>query len=88
MAGRGTRDFACAHCGTVYEISESPAHDTGFAACEVCNTIMMKWINSAIPLFRAKNIEDARHRYFSRDPGLNQPTERSRHVRAAGGGKI
>ena len=83
MAGRGTRDFACAHCGTVYEISESPAHDTGSAACEVCNTIMMKWINSAIPLFRAENTKDARHRYFSRGPGLDQPTDRFRRVRAA-----
>jgi hypothetical protein len=46
---------------------------------------MMKWINSAIPLFRAKNIEDARHRYFSRGPGLGRPPERFRHVRAVGG---
>jgi hypothetical protein len=44
---------------------------------------MMKWINSAIPLFRAENTKDARHRYFSRGPGLDQPTDRFRRVRAA-----
>jgi hypothetical protein len=60
-----SRDFTCPHCGAVYEISESPAHDTGSAACEVCNTIMMKWADSAIPMFRAKkSIEDATRRYF------------------------
>jgi hypothetical protein len=60
-----TKDFTCSHCGAVYEISESPAHDTGSAACEVCNTIMMKWADSAIPMFRAKkNIEDATRRYL------------------------
>jgi predicted nucleic acid-binding Zn ribbon protein len=47
-------DFACTHCGTAYEKSETPARDTGFATCEVCNAIMMKWVDAAIPLFRAK----------------------------------
>jgi hypothetical protein len=57
----GIEDFACSHCGAVYEVSETPAHDTGFAACDVCHMIMMKWVDSAIPLFRAKKgIEDAR----------------------------
>jgi hypothetical protein len=63
------KDFTCAHCGAVYEMSESPAHDTGSAACEVCDAIMMKWANSAIPLFRAKqSIEDARRRYLFPNP--------------------
>jgi hypothetical protein len=60
------KDFTCAHCGTVYEMSETPAHDTGSAACEVCNMVLMKWADAPIPLFRAKNsIDDARHRYLS-----------------------
>ena len=60
----GTENFAFANCGAVYEVLETPARDTGSAACEVCNTIMMKWIDAPIPLFRAKNgIEDARRRY-------------------------
>jgi hypothetical protein len=59
------KDFTCPHCGVVYEISESPARDTGSAACEVCNTIMMKWADSAIPTFRAKkSIEEATRRYL------------------------
>jgi hypothetical protein len=49
-----TGDFACTHCGAVYEKLETPAHDTGSAKCEVCNMIMMKWVDAAIPLFRAK----------------------------------
>jgi hypothetical protein len=65
----GNQDFTCAHCGAVYEMSESPAHDTGSAACEVCDAIMMKWADSAIPLFRAKkSIEDARRRYLFPNP--------------------
>jgi NAD-dependent SIR2 family protein deacetylase len=62
--GRAT-DFTCAHCGAVYEMSESPAHDTGSAACEVCNMVLKKWVDAPIPLFRAKSsIEDARRRYL------------------------
>ena len=62
-------DFTCAHCGAVYEILETPARDTGSAACEVCNMVLMKWVDAPIPLFRAKNsIEDARRRYFSPGP--------------------
>jgi hypothetical protein len=49
-----SKDFTCPHCGAVYEISESPAHDTGSVACEVCDRIMMNWADSAIPMFRAK----------------------------------
>jgi hypothetical protein len=65
----GTKDFTCAHCGAVYEVTECPAHDTGSAACEVCSTILMKWADSAIPLFRAKtSIEDARRRYLFPNP--------------------
>ena len=61
----GGRDFTCTHCGAVYEISETPAHDSGSAACEVCDTIMMKWEDSAILIFRAKeSIEDATRRYL------------------------
>jgi hypothetical protein len=59
------KDFTCPHCETVYEISESPAHDTGSAACEVCNTIMMTWADSAIPIFRAKkSIEETTRQYL------------------------
>ena len=65
IKGGGTEDFTCTHCGAVYEMSKSPAHDSGSVACEVCSMIMMKWVDSAIPLFRAKkNIEDARRRYL------------------------
>jgi hypothetical protein len=61
----GTKDFACAHCGALYEITETPAHDTGSAACEVCDTIMMTWVDSAIPLFRPKQtVENAKRRYL------------------------
>jgi hypothetical protein len=66
---RRIKDFACAHCGAVYEISESAAHDTGSAACEVCDRIMMKWADSAIPMFRAKkSIEESTRR----DPFLDR----------------
>jgi hypothetical protein len=62
-------NFICTHCGTAYEMSETPAHDSGSATCEVCNMTMMKWVDSAIPLFRTKkNIEAAKHRYFSLGP--------------------
>jgi hypothetical protein len=62
-------DFTCAHCGAVYEMLQTPAHDTGFAACEVCNMVLMKWVDAPIPLFRAKNsIDDARRRYFFLGP--------------------
>jgi hypothetical protein len=65
IARDGTQDFTCTHCGAVYEMSETPAHDSGSATCEVCNTIMMEWVDSAIPLFRAKkSIEDAQYRFF------------------------
>ena len=65
----GTENFTCTHCGAVYEVSETPAHDTGSAACEVCDMIMMKWVDSAIPLFRAKkSIEDAKRRYLFLGP--------------------
>jgi hypothetical protein len=63
IARDGAEDFTCAHCGAVYEMSESPAHDTGSAACEVCSMIMRKWVDSAIPLFRVKkSSENARRR--------------------------
>jgi hypothetical protein len=65
----GTEDFTCTHCGAIYEMSETPAHDSGSAACEVCDMIMIKWVDSAIPLFRAKkSIEGAKRRYFSFGP--------------------
>jgi hypothetical protein len=71
----GIEDFSCTHCGAAYEISETPARDTGSAACEVCDMIMMKWVDSAIPIFRArKSVETARRRYFF-----------SSHSHAAGG---
>jgi hypothetical protein len=60
-----TTDFTCPHCRAVYEMSETPAHDTGSARCEVCNMVLMNWVDAPIPLFRAKNsFEDARRRYF------------------------
>jgi hypothetical protein len=60
-----TEDFTCAHCGVVYEVSEIPAQDSGTAECQVCNTVMMRWVESAIPLFRPKeDIEDARNRHY------------------------
>ena len=62
-------DFTCPHCGAVYEMLETPAHDTGSATCEVCNLVLMKWVDAPIPLFRAKNgIEDARRRYLFLGP--------------------
>jgi hypothetical protein len=49
--------------------ARTPAHDGGSAACEVCNMIMMKWVDSAIPLFRAKkSIEDTKRCYFFLGP--------------------
>jgi predicted Zn finger-like uncharacterized protein len=70
----GTEDFTCPHCGAVYEVSKTPAHDSGSVACEVCETTMMKWVDSAIPIFRAKiSIEDAKYRYFLPQPKLDQP---------------
>ena len=58
---RGIEDFTCPRCGAAYEISETPAHDSGSAKCEVCNTVMMRWDDSAIPLFRPRtNIEEPR----------------------------
>jgi hypothetical protein len=69
----GTEDFTCAHCGAVYEVLETPAHDSGSAACEVCDMIMMKWVDSAIALFRAKGgIEDAKRRYFFPGPSVTK----------------
>jgi predicted nucleic acid-binding Zn ribbon protein len=61
----GIEDFTCTHCGAVYEISQTPARDSGSAECDDCGTIMMKWVDSAIPLFRAKkSAENAKRRYF------------------------
>jgi hypothetical protein len=61
----GIEDFTCTHCGAAYEISKTPARDSGSAECEVCNMIMLKWVDSAIPLFRAKkSVENAKRRYF------------------------
>jgi len=51
----GIKDFTCRHCGAVYEISQTPARDSGSAECDDCGAIMMKWVDSAIPLFRAKS---------------------------------
>ena len=43
-------------------MSEAPAHDSGSATCEVRNMIMMKWVNSAIPLCRLKkSVGNAKH---------------------------
>ena len=68
----GTKDFACAHCGAAYEILETPARDTGSAACEVCDMIMMTWVDSAIPLFRPKlTVENAKRRYLLLGPISN-----------------
>ena len=68
-----TTDFTCPHCLAGYEMSETPAHDTGSATCEVCNMVLMNWVDAPIPLFRAKNsFEDARRRYFFPWPGLNR----------------
>ncbi len=41
-------DFTCPHCGAVYEMLETPAHDTGSATCEVCNLVLMKWVDAPI----------------------------------------
>jgi transcription initiation factor TFIIIB Brf1 subunit/transcription initiation factor TFIIB len=61
----GIEDFACPHCGAIYEISETPARDSGSAECEDCGTIMVEWFDSAIPLFRAKkSAENAKRPYF------------------------
>jgi hypothetical protein len=61
-------DFTCATCGAVYEMSETPAHDTGSAACEVCSMVLMKWVDAPIPLFRAKkSIEESTCRDLSLD---------------------
>jgi hypothetical protein len=61
-----TDDFICTHGGQSMRC-RPPAHDSGSAACEVCNMIMMKWVDSAIPLFRAKkNIEDTALLFFPR----------------------
>jgi hypothetical protein len=66
IAHRRVKDFTCARCGAAYEMSGTPAHDTGSAACEVCSMVLMKWVEAPIPLFRAKNsMEDARRRYLS-----------------------
>jgi predicted RNA-binding Zn-ribbon protein involved in translation (DUF1610 family) len=51
----GIKDFTCPHCGAVYEKSQTPARDSGSAECDDCGTIMMEWVDSAIPLFRAKS---------------------------------
>jgi hypothetical protein len=69
ISREGNKDFACAHCGAVYEILETPARDTGSAACEVCDMTMMTWIDSAIPLFRPKQtVENAKRRYLLHGP--------------------
>jgi predicted nucleic acid-binding Zn ribbon protein len=60
----GIEDFTCTHCGANYEISKTPARDSGSAQCDDCGTTMMKWVDSAIPLFRAKSAENAKRRYF------------------------
>ena len=81
----GTKDFACTHCGAVYEISETPARDTGSATCEVCDLIMMTWVDSAIPLFRPKQtVENAKRRYLLLGPIANcRPTHSAPAARAA-----
>jgi hypothetical protein len=86
IAREGTKDFACAHCGAVYEISETPARDTGSAACEVCDMIMMTWVDSAIPLFRPKQtVENAKRRYLLLGPISNGGlTHSASPARAAG----
>jgi predicted RNA-binding Zn-ribbon protein involved in translation (DUF1610 family) len=64
-AADGIKDFTCPHCGAVYEISETPARDSGSAECNDCGTIMMKWVDSAILLFRAKkSAENAKRRFY------------------------
>jgi hypothetical protein len=61
----GIEDFTCIHCGAAYEISKTPARDSGSAECEVCNMIMLKWVDAPIPMFRAKkSVENAKRRHF------------------------
>lgn len=61
----GLEEFTCTHCGAAYEVSKTPARDSGSAECEVCNRIMIKWVDSAIPIFRAKkSVGNAKRRYF------------------------
>jgi hypothetical protein len=86
IARDGTENFTCAHCGTVYEISKTSARDSGSAECEVCNMIMMEWVDSAIPLFRAKrSIEEAKRRYcFFGPSSTSQRIASGRKVRVRG----
>jgi transcription elongation factor Elf1 len=52
---RGDENFTCPHCGTQYQVTISlPARDSGSAICEVCNRVMAKWTDSAIPAYRMK----------------------------------
>jgi predicted Zn finger-like uncharacterized protein len=51
----GGEDFACPHCETRYRVTLSlPARDSGSATCEVCDQVMEKWTESAIPSYRMK----------------------------------
>jgi hypothetical protein len=52
------KNFACPHCGTIYEINwSSPAHDSGSMECEICYEIMVRWKDCAIPSLRVKDVQ-------------------------------
>src|ERR1700730_3927425 len=52
------KNFACPHCGTIYEINwSSPAHDSGSIECEICYELMVRWKDCAIPSLRVKNVQ-------------------------------
>ena len=61
----GIEEFTCSHCGTQYDVSKTPARDNGSAECQVCNRIMIKWVDAAIPIFRSKkSVENLKRRYL------------------------
>lgn len=61
----GVEEFTCGHCGTQYEVSKTPARDSGSAECEVCNRIMIKCVDAAIPIFRSKrSVENQKRCYL------------------------
>ncbi len=61
----GIEEFTCSHCGTRYEVSRTPARDSGSEECQVCNRIMIKWVDAAIPIFRSKtSLENLKRHYL------------------------
>jgi transcription elongation factor Elf1 len=52
------KDFKCPHCGALYEVYTLPARDTGSATCDVCDQVMVRWNQTAIPSFWLKRRAD------------------------------